>query len=1013
DPVSILSKILDEYDIIIWSTGDFPGDGYDDGSTQFDHYNYWTTPMTEGYDDYSDHVAELATHLQHNGTLLLCGAYAVRDLQNYPGNGVSQSEVDLGTVLGLKYDAQDRGGLDASLHSDKTGKFTDGTDFDYGPIYASGTISGKTGTSSDGTELANIVIESDIPLYSLVKQNDSSFTYSLNSSTLQGEGGEITVLDEGFERSFPPSGWTQYYAYYNYKWKRSSFGSAHSGNYYAYHPDSSLGYYCDDWLVSPQIMIPANATLTFWEKNQYLPDWYEYHGIWISTGSGDPDDGDFIELAEYNAIAYSWTKRTLDLSTYAGSNVYIAFRYKGDYATRWKVDDVKVTGTSSGTISGNFAIDAEIGDNRSIVLGFDLNDPAINDTSRERYLLNAVNWMAEAVGYPTKIYVDNNKSTSWYDDTHVGSIQEAIERVMVGGTIYVNGTGIDNPYGAVNVIKSVSIIGKNVGYGCPVIKTSGEYAIRIPVDWAYVKNFTLTSSSTLNKGIYLDGSSSTSIINCSIYNAQYGIYAHNSNYLSIRNNTLSGNTYNIYLDHSIKSEIEDNNIYSGDYGVYAEQSYKNQIKLNEIFNNTIYGIYFFSSENNYIQDSNEIYRNGYGIYLSYSGDNIIIGNTINDSTNSGICLSYSTDNQITLNEIRNNTDGINAEEYSNGLNIFINEIYCNTEGIKVSDTNSVTIYDNNISRNQEKNIILSSSNNNIISYNRLNHSNYGIYTTSSISNEIRDNTIWNSSYGLYAISSTDTKITDNTIYDATKAVVLENSHPSGGNNNISRNEICNSSYGIELKSSSKKNMILNNTIYGISNYAIVLSSFSDDNEIKRNNISNVSYGIYIQSSRWGNLSHNKIFLTENAGISITSAADDNTLFNNTILNASTGVSLSSGCNSNTIKINTIKNITGDGIYISLSYTTVVMNNTIANNSNGIHLISSGGRENNIINNTIYSNTNHGIYLENSESTITGNEIYSNGGDGIYLYSSNDNSILTNELYSNNENGIYLYSSNDN
>jgi len=99
----------------------------------------------------------------------------------------------------------------------------------------------------------------------------------------------------------------------------------------------------DGYLVSPEIFIPADGSfvLNFWSYNVY-PNDYEKNSVLISTASGNPVDGDFIEVWTTASVTDSWVQSTVDLSTYAGESVFIAFRYEGNNAHDWYVDDVTV-----------------------------------------------------------------------------------------------------------------------------------------------------------------------------------------------------------------------------------------------------------------------------------------------------------------------------------------------------------------------------------------------------------------------------------------------------------------------------------------------------------------------------------------------------------------------------------------------------------------------------------------------------------------------------------------------
>lgn len=102
----------------------------------------------------------------------------------------------------------------------------------------------------------------------------------------------------------------------------------------------------DDWLISPQIMLGANAQLQWRARNQdpSFPDGYE---VRISTAG--PDIADFeanpalFTIAAENAGA-AYTFRTLDLAAegYADQMVYLAWRNNSNDQFVLLVDDVAV-----------------------------------------------------------------------------------------------------------------------------------------------------------------------------------------------------------------------------------------------------------------------------------------------------------------------------------------------------------------------------------------------------------------------------------------------------------------------------------------------------------------------------------------------------------------------------------------------------------------------------------------------------------------------------------------------
>lgn len=149
---------------------------------------------------------------------------------------------------------------------------------------------------------------------------------------------DVTVWEEGFEGAFPPAGWTTSLVT-GTNWVQTSL-QAHSGSYSAYHNDD-IGF-SDAWLITPQITPAATTRLDFWQYENFA-SWYIYHGIWVSTGSPDPADGDFVEVVETGPGAEdAWELYSFDLSAYAGTPIYVGFKYEGDFADEWYIDDVRL-----------------------------------------------------------------------------------------------------------------------------------------------------------------------------------------------------------------------------------------------------------------------------------------------------------------------------------------------------------------------------------------------------------------------------------------------------------------------------------------------------------------------------------------------------------------------------------------------------------------------------------------------------------------------------------------------
>ncbi|MBE0638697.1 MAG: choice-of-anchor J domain-containing protein [Bacteroidales bacterium] len=162
-------------------------------------------------------------------------------------------------------------------------------------------------------------------------------------------GGAVELpFSENFE-SLPPEGWEAY----NVDGGGEEWGPSTAQNHTpggttsAFHDFGLSGYMEDGWMVTPAINLPEfySVQLSFWSYNLW-PTYYFKNSVLVSTGSGNPADGDFIEVWAATAVTSEWEQTEIDLSNYAGNAVYIAFRYEGDDAHAWHLDDVMVDGSA-------------------------------------------------------------------------------------------------------------------------------------------------------------------------------------------------------------------------------------------------------------------------------------------------------------------------------------------------------------------------------------------------------------------------------------------------------------------------------------------------------------------------------------------------------------------------------------------------------------------------------------------------------------------------------------------
>jgi hypothetical protein len=131
-----------------------------------------------------------------------------------------------------------------------------------------------------------------------------------------------------------------------YAWETAT-AQAYAGTRSAFHSRGhSEASEMDDWLISPALDFSAvtTAQVTWWELGSGTAD--ANHGLYLSTGSRDPADGEFVPVAEALPAPPegTWGRSAVyDLSAWAGQpTVYLAWRFIGQDADDWYIDDVSV-----------------------------------------------------------------------------------------------------------------------------------------------------------------------------------------------------------------------------------------------------------------------------------------------------------------------------------------------------------------------------------------------------------------------------------------------------------------------------------------------------------------------------------------------------------------------------------------------------------------------------------------------------------------------------------------------
>lgn len=282
------------------------------------------------------------------------------------------------------------------------------------------------------------------------------------------------------------------------------------------------------------------------------------------------------------------------------------------------------------------------------------------------------------------IIVDDDADPSWYDSTHVKTIQEGINNASEGNIVFVhNGTYFEN----VVVNKSVSLIGENKNNTIIDGGESGD-VVFISADGVNISGFKIQKSGdfsaypTIDSGIEIISNGSL-VRNCIFKDVYSGLYINSSSNNSIIYNKFNDSFGGILISFSTHNTINNNDFRDGADGesIILFYSSNNKIIENKIHQNTLKALWLYFSSDNEIK-SNEIIQNYRGLVLDASHRNTIYDNIIKNNTD-GIELDASSNNSICKNNIYDNNIGI--------------VLYSSESAFKVSSDNS--IYYNNFSDN--------------------------------------------------------------------------------------------------------------------------------------------------------------------------------------------------------------------------------------------------------------------------------------------------------------------------
>lgn len=627
--------------------------------------------------------------------------------------------------------------------------------------------------------------------------------------------------------------------------------------------------------------------------------------------------------------------------------------------------------TSRGSVSGEFS-DSISGLSPGTTYHY---RSVANNTAGESYGSD----MTFTTGY--HVYVDDNADPSWYDATHVKTIQEGINNATVGDSIYIyNGTYSEN----VTVDKQVTISGESkdgVIFNFPSGDWEADAVFEITADGVSVSGITFKISQDLYQYVKILANQTT-IDNCKFD----GQSASPSKFVQ--------------------------------FGIEGgSSSFNNNILTNSGFWNGGYqGIGIWNTYDSVISDS---YIEDTGIRIEDdSTGNLIHGNTIDkgNSNNCPIFITLGQDNIISNNDISITGDVNQAVWISNGdgTQILNNSLSYSgmqsSEGVQIDGGNDDVLIQNNTFEGFTDCAVYSTS---------------GAISNLSVIGNHFHNIWWGSIQILYQTStvySRDIIIEDNT-HSHNESTLAENEDYGLYLNNIINLEVRNNSLGYNSESGdmigwihqSENVLVTENTMFD-SDWGLYIDE-CEDVTFSHNTIDNLTKPCQFDTSVNPPNIHNNTFTDSGLALygNFDATVNDNTVNGRTLryYNGQTslsldGNSLSTGqlilanCDNSSVTNMNISDTVGMGIYDCEDIS--IDSSEMRNDRYGVMIYDSNNIE---VENSTFSGNYEDFEIDNSDNNLLHH--LDSTDTTIPLYTSSDSD--SNDYYNNTVNNslyfIYL------
>ncbi len=270
-------------------------------------------------------------------------------------------------------------------------------------------------------------------------------------------------ISESFEGSFPPTGWAAFPGISgtsDAEWQQQDDvwngrpGYAHTGDFAAISSFDWEGL-TEGWLVTPQFTPTATEhILYFYQRQLSNVDYFSEYTVRVSTAS-QTTHADFtvIDTQDETDVPMVYGLRTVDLSAYIDTPIYIAFVHAQDDDDEWYIDDVlteevQLPGATLNPVPADDATDITIINSQTSHIDFSWEAPTTGGTISQYDLYISANAdNLRLIGHPTNF--EASPSTFHFNTTYywkAAAVNMGGENSPTWSFTTVNQPTLDAPY---------------------------------------------------------------------------------------------------------------------------------------------------------------------------------------------------------------------------------------------------------------------------------------------------------------------------------------------------------------------------------------------------------------------------------------------------------------------------------------------------------------------------------------------------------------------------------------